>query len=132
MEETAKTLRFMQFYAHEAHNLCSGETFFSDHDFLGGLYPVYEDAYDSIIERMIGLDMEVDICGINIDASELVESAKFKNVKTSFQTLLKTEKLLCKTIEEYLDKYSEGTKQLLGEICNQSEIRQYKLTQRTT
>jgi DNA-binding ferritin-like protein len=131
MEETAKILRFMQFYAHEAHNLCSGDTFFSDHDFFGGLYPTYESDYDSVVERMIGLDMKVDINTLNMGAAELLKSAKFKNAKQSFQTLLKTEKLLCKTIEEYLEKYSEGTKQLLGEICNQSEIRQYKLKQRT-
>ena len=32
MIKLATQLRYMQFYAHNAHNMCQGDTFFSDHE----------------------------------------------------------------------------------------------------
>mgnify|MGYP001605842147 CR=1 FL=1 len=89
MEEVAKTLRFMQFYAHEAHNLCSGDTFFSDHDHLGGLYSAYEGEYDSVIERMVGLEIKVDIAKVNANPAD-VDNAIARmivNINTIYNSL---------------------------------------------
>ena len=61
MHDLAIILRSAQLYAHNAHNMTKGKTFFSDHKFFGQLYPVYEEAYDSIVERMIGLGYDVSI-----------------------------------------------------------------------
>lgn len=65
MEKIAFVFRYLQLYAHQAHNLVKGQTFFQDHDYLGALYPVYEEAYDSIIERSIGLNKPVNIQKVN-------------------------------------------------------------------
>lgn len=132
MQELATYFRFMQLYAHNSHNLVTGPTFFEDHEYLGELYPAYEAAYDSLIERMIGLGKPVDLVSINRDAVKtLAEAGAHGDALRVFEDILHFEKFVCHEIEKILPEYSEGTKQMLGNICDQSEMRQYKLKQRT-
>ena len=127
MNDIAALLRFLQLYTHNAHNLCYGETFFQDHDYFGELYPAYEAAYDNVVERMIGLDLNPDL----IQIQEISVSILKKYPSGSFQTILEGEKKLCLKIQQLVpSSQSEGTKQMLGDICDKSEIRQYKLKQR--
>lgn len=134
MESIAILLNFLQLYSHNAHNLVKGPVFFSDHDFLGELYSEYETDYDDIVERMVGLGMPIKLVGIRLEAVKLLSSLPEveKENKDYFKNILSLEKQLCKKIEEFIagNPVSEGTKQLLGDLCNKSEKRQYKLLQR--
>lgn len=131
LSKLAADFRFMQFYAHNAHNLIKGSTFFQDHGFLGELYPAYEAIYDGIIERMIGLGEKVDLVDINEIAFQTMKQTGVSDNPTKiFGDLLQGEKYICFQIEKMLADYSEGTRQMLGNICDNSEMRQYKLKQR--
>lgn len=124
----ASYLRYMQFYAHIGHNVLGGATFFQDHSFLGDLYGTYEDAYDSVIERMIGLEEPLNLIKIHKDAVADLEIPK--SYDQAFEALLECEKELCKKIEAIAPKCSQGTMNLLADMADKSEMRQYKLKQR--
>lgn len=128
MKNVAILLRAMQLYAHAAHNLTHGKEFFQDHDFLGDLYPVYEADYDNVVERMIGLKGDCDINAITKAACNIATSAKLG--ESPFAVLLATEKNLCDVIAKEMSASSNGTQNLLQDIADRSEMRQYKLSRR--
>lgn len=131
MIKLATHLRYMQFYAHNAHNLCQGDTFFADHEELGGLYGVYEGLYDSVIERMIGLGQSVDLVKVQVEAAKMLDGeAEPKAFSSAFSGLLTCENELCKLISEANTGASLGTQDLLQAMCNDAEVRQYKFKQR--
>lgn len=136
MKEIAVLLRAMQLYAHNAHNLVKGSLFFQDHDFLGELYPMYEADYDSVIERMIGLGSSPDLVQIQIDAVEHLKQhpSMFQENKECLKLILAMEQSLCSLVEAIIQgsNPSEGTRQMLGNICDLSESRQYKINQRVS
>lgn len=121
-------LRYMQFQAHIGHNTLGGETFFQDHAFLGDLYATYEDAYDAVVERMIGLEEPINLVKIHEDAVKDLSIPK--NYDEMFKELLSCEEDLCKKIESIAPKCSQGTMNLLADMADKSEMRQYKLKQR--
>lgn len=132
MNDLVILLRMAQLYTHNAHNLVKGTAFFEDHKFLGELYPVYEEAYDSVVERMIGNNQTIDLIQVQKRAAESLSFApedKGDGLKI-FKYILFMEEHICALIESIKQSVSEGTKQLLGDIANASEIRQYKLKQR--
>lgn len=127
----ATQFRAAQFYAHNAHNQASGATFFSDHEFLGELYGKYEDAYDGLIERMIGLGMEFDLPEITCDASSDVEAAGYDHTTTEcFRGLLEREKKICEEVRNLMPSASVGTQNFIAQLADDSEVRQYKIGQR--
>ena len=142
MERIATLLRHMQLYAHIAHNLTSGNTFFQDHEFLGELYPAYEAAYDSVVERMIGCELSPDLIKINKNAANMLERVSFKEINSALSILLDCERTLCNLIEKEVvpnptshphggeKALSQGSVQMLGDIANASEVRKYKIQQR--
>jgi DNA-binding ferritin-like protein len=130
MEEIATVLRYLQLYSHQAHNLVSGDTFFQDHGFLGELYPAYEDDYDDVIERSIGLGSPVDISKSNKVAAERLPEDSSLNTRSCLEHILSAEVHLCETIEAECKSCSQGTMQLIGNIADKSEMRQYKIKQR--
>lgn len=131
LQKLAADIRFMQFFGHNCHNLIKGETFFVDHPELAALYGSYESIYDSIVERAIGIDEEIDLVEVQQEAIATLAKAKMPDdFTTAFRSILTYEKYICSQIEKMLDGYSEGTRQFLGNIADQSEARQYKLKQR--
>ena len=128
--EIESLLRHLHFYAHISHNVLGGQTFFQDHGFLGDLYGAYEEEYDSVVERLIGLGKNVDLVKIHIDAAK--DLSVPKSYDDCFKALLKYEEELCDMIDDHNKEkgVSQGTIQLLGDIANRSEMRQYKLKQR--
>lgn len=124
----ATLLRYMQFYSHMAHNLLGGNTFFQDHSFLGDLYLGYESDFDSIIERMVGLDEEFDLIKIHKDAVKDLEIPTSFN--ECFTEILNLEEKLCSMIEKLVPNSSQGTANMLQGIADKSEMRQFKLKQR--
>lgn len=134
MNELAIQLRLMQLYTHNCHNLVARMVFMQDHEMLGDLYSKYEEIYDGIIERMIGLGLPVNLNQVQILAVQQLQQLpnEVKENKQCFQLILQMEKQLCAKIESLIQqvKLSEGTRQMLGNICDESESRQYKLGQR--
>jgi len=134
MKELAIYLRCLQLFTHNAHNVVKGAVFLQDHSFLGDLYPAYEDEYDSVIERIIGLaDISMEeLIIIQTSALEKLKQygATQSENKGYFSVILKMEKELCLLIESIVHEASQGTQQLIGGIADNSEVRQYKLKQR--
>lgn len=127
--ELALQFRFLQLYAHNAHNLVSGEAFFADHEFLGGLYPAYEAAYDATVERMIGLRMPLNLARLQAQAGEMVGKA---TGNAWFGSLLHGESVIQDIVEKCFeeDDYTQGTLNLLAQFADDSEVRTYKIQQR--
>ncbi len=131
MTKLATHLRYMQFYAHNAHNMCQGDTFFADHEELGELYGVYTGLYDSVVERMIGLGQAIDLVKVQVEAAKMLdEDAAPTAFSAAFAGLLTCEQELCKLIAEADKTASLGTQDLLQAMCNDAEMRQYKLQKR--
>lgn len=138
MKQIAIMFRLMQFYTHNAHNLVARIVFFSDHEYLGELYEAYDAAYDSIIERIIGLygRDSIDLVLIQREAIKELEilpnASAMKENSHCFQVILDLEKKLCQLIEDYCQTpgLSQGVIQLLGNHADNSEMRQYKLKSR--
>ena len=128
MDEILVVLRFKQLFGHNFHNLVKGESFFADHEFLSQWYSQGEEQYDSVVERMIGLGLKVDLVEIQEAAVDLLK----KNPPLEFSTLELCEQQLIEQIENYIakEKISQGTLQLLGDIANQAEMNLYKIKQR--
>ena len=129
MQHLAILFRTMQLFSHNAHNLAKGSTFFQDHEFLGELYPVYESAYDCIVERILGLGGDIDLVDTARQAASGVDMI---DATRPFSSVLEAEKLVCSAIEDLIktSEMSEGTRQMLGNLCDESEVRQYKIGRR--
>ncbi len=131
MKNVAVILRALQLYAHNAHNLAKGKTFLEDHELFGDFYAAYEKEYDSVVERMIGLGQTVDLRAICQEACDLAcGSALPSDNEKALQTLLATEKSLVEDIEKVYEDGSCGTQNLLAQIADNSEARQYLLIRR--
>lgn len=131
MTKLATQLRYMQFYAHNAHNICQGDTFFSDHEELGDLYGTYTGLYDSVVERMIGLGQSIDLVKIQLDAAKMLDGEAGPTAfSAAFAGLLTCEQELCKIIAEANEGASLGTQDLLQAMCNDAEVRQFKFQKR--
>ena len=130
MNNLAITLRAAQFYAHAAHNTTSGMTFHEDHEFFGELYGAYESAYDSVIERMIGLGVSVDINEITLEAANDIQGYEHGDPEKCYDELMDYEKKICKMVDTYNKGASLGTQNFLQGLADESEMRQYKIGQR--
>jgi len=131
LSSLASLYRLSQLYAHMAHNLTGGETFFQDHSFFGDLYGTYEDAYDGIIERMIGIGQTPDIVGITKKACEfLADHSSDKTAEVFYSKLSATEIQIRGLIDNVLKGQSQGTTNFLQGLADESEVRSFKISQR--
>lgn len=128
--------RTMQLFTHMCHNIVGRATFFSDHEHLGELYGVYETMYDNLIERCIGLfgvesfnhaQVLSHVCAKTQSLPQQLKENKnaFQAVEMLEQELRKKLEMACK-----LPDASEGTKQLLGGMADDSEKRSYLIKRR--
>lgn len=133
MNDLIVYLNVLSIYGRLCHNLTTGSNFFQDHEFFGEIYGYSESAYDSVVERSIGLNLTINIQEINLKAASIC--AKI-NLGTNNNDKLKGILEIFNTINSTIDKlvksktYSIGTEQLIGDIANQIEMFQYKLKQR--
>lgn len=134
MKELAILLRYCQLYAHNAHNLVEKSLFFQDHAFLGDLYSAYEDAYDGVIERIIGLadSNAINLVEVQIAAVNMLKSMPAKEVENVayFQKIEMMEQKLRAHITALNPSVSVGTQQMIGNLADESEMRSYKLKAR--
>lgn len=127
MQDLAILLRAAQFFAHNAHNLASGETFFEDHEYFGELYGAYESAYDGVIERIIGLGDTPNLVEITVMATDKL---KAMGEEDAFAVLMKAERDICAACDAASEGETSGTINFLQGLADASEQRQYKLRQR--
>jgi DNA-binding ferritin-like protein len=109
--------------------------FFQDHSFFGDLYGTYEDAYDATVERMIGLGQAPNLTQLQLMATEKLKATPTENIKENsefYKTLLLLEKAARDAATSWIQsgKCSEGTKNMLAQFCDDSEVRCYKMGQR--
>jgi DNA-binding ferritin-like protein len=136
MKELAITLRCLQLYAHNAHNLVARIVFMQDHEMLGEIYTAAEGDYDSVIERIIGLYGSEQVNLVEIQHMACQKMATLPSVVKEnsmyFQAILQLESDICTKVNELVrgQKVTVGTEQMIGDIADRSEVRQYKLKQR--
>lgn len=139
MIDVAVTLRTLQLFAHNAHNLVSGSTFAADHAWLGELYGDYEEAYDAIAERCIGTGAKNEkgepfnpATALSAAALNVEQLGIDHDADGWFTSLLAGERNLCSQIDACILKggLSEGTLNLISQTASDSECRQYKMQQR--
>lgn len=133
MINLAVAYRGAQLLAHAGHNLVSGPTFFSDHEYLGDLYGAYETAYDGLVEKVIGLGGAIDIPAVTTKACAIGASfnPQGKSANEIFQAVLTLEKQFCVLIASALASgCTNGVQNFLQGLCDESEARQYKIGQR--
>lgn len=133
MDQLATLYRAAQFYAHTAHHFAKGATFYQDHEVLGELYAAYESAYDSLVERMIGngepFNAQQILTNAAAEANRYADPATFSQ-QTSFQVLLGIEQRIRASIDIQIQSQTQGTQNLLAQLADDSEMRNYKLQQR--
>lgn len=133
----AAYIRAMELYYQMAHNVVKGALFISDHGLLGEFYTQLGGNYDAVAERAVNIegDAAVDILPQLKDIFQHLKVKPGINVKENkeyFIAGLECEKMLCQMIDQVCKdpSTSEGTRQLIGDIADQSEIRQYKINRR--
>jgi DNA-binding ferritin-like protein len=131
MHNLATLFRAAQLTAHEKHNTVQGPTFFEDHEYLGDLYGTYESAYDSVIERMIGLGETPKISEGNIQAADLAKwFCDLEPIDKWPNIFLEIETRVQKEVDSCCKGSSSGTLNFLQGLADESEQRVYKLGQR--
>lgn len=132
METLALLYKISNLYAHAAHNLCGKSLFMQDHEHFADLYEAYEDHYDDIIERMIGLGQPVDIQAITMKACQAFANMQLNVAENAeyFKKIIELEQAIQQIIAQETPKASIGTQQLIGDQADKSEARLYKLKQR--
>lgn len=136
LQQLATLFLAARLYAHRAHNLASGPTFFADHDYLGTLYEAYDDAYDALVERTLGIGEDPQIITVTRNATASFERLSRSETKTDafFVRLLQLEAGFRAEIADLMGATpppSDGIQNLLQGMADESEARTYKLKQRT-
>ena len=126
-------LRAMQLFYHHCHLTVSKALFFQDHLALGDFYEALEDDYDRVSERLIGLygsdGFLLPVISKQVDA-KLAAVVPYKENVQCFEQGLKMEQELVAMCTAVGKSLTFGTEQLLGDVCDKSEGRQYKIKQR--
>lgn len=133
MNELAIYLNALFIYGRLCHNLASGISFLSDHDFFAEIYEFGEDSYDSVIERCIGLGLAIDIKDINLRAAKINSKLDIGSTnQDKFNVILGLLNNINLNITKLVQSkdYTIGTEQLIGDIANKVESFQYKIKQR--
>lgn len=131
MHDLAIQFRAMQFIAHRAHNLTSGPTFFEDHEHFAKLYATYEDAYDAVIERIIGIGGVPDINAITVAAgNQMAASPNEMSPDDYFAIIAEMETQLRLLIDTANKGALLGVQNMLQQFADDSQKRSYLIGQR--
>lgn len=133
LTKLAARFRAMQLFAHNSHLLAKGQTFFQDHEALGEFYPIYEKAFDGLVEKTIGLDGDYNPEASFKQVGEFMSTTwGCTNTEKCFEKLLEMEKRICTDVNDILTRMdvTQGVSNFLQALCDESEGRQYKLKQR--
>ena len=129
MFELLCLFRALNLHAHHMHNITKGDEFFQDHAFFAELYEFADDAYDSVIERLIGTKSdEVDLCSILGQSHDILMSVGDEYLKNSLIMVEEGAKLIDQMAKD--DTLSSGTQNMLQGLSDQMEVFIYKLKRR--
>lgn len=135
MLELLILLRTKYLLAHNQHLTVSRIVFLQDHEFLGEIYGKALDHYDSVAERMIGLNNPPNLIQVQEQAVATLKQlpTTFKDNTEALSTLCDLNKHILAKIETVckMPGISQGTMQLVGGIADEIEVECYKLGQRT-
>ena len=128
-------LRMMQIAYQAAHHNVKGSLFFQDHSALGDFYAALQGEYDRAAEKYVSLYGAYDINRVMqmvMASMQGMPSGDVKENKEYFNALLAKEKEVCSMTDMLVRQggYSEGTKNMLADVCTLSEGRQYLIKQR--
>jgi DNA-binding ferritin-like protein len=135
LKSLAIHIRAMDLYYHACHNLVKGTVFYQDHEAFGEYYKQLSSDYDMVIERAINKEGR-ESADLKVQLKEVYQKIKelpcfVKENKEYFVKAMELEKELCSKIDGYIKQgCSAGTEQLIGDIANRSETRQYLINQR--
>lgn len=133
LTKLAARFRAMQLFAHNAHLITKGQTFYQDHEAFGELYPTYEKAFDGLVERTIGLGGEYSPEALFKQVSEfLAPTWGCTETEKCFEKIMDFEKRICADVTDILTRMdvTQGVSNFLQGLADESESRQYKLKQR--
>jgi len=137
MRDLACRLRANQLYYHNAHNFIDGENFFGDHDFFADAYKASESAYDSVIERILGMGQggELQMTQFHHEVASKLETApayEAENPEEYFRYALKVELAVIQIVGAYVrsGECTVGTENMLAAIADEAEQRLYKIQSR--
>jgi DNA-binding ferritin-like protein len=133
MKDIIVALKVLNLYAHNSHNLASRIVFNQDHEMLASIYEAADTNYDDVVERQIGLFGDFDIAALDLLAAQQNKALpQGADNAAKLKTCLDLEKKVCLLCEQLIKsgQVTVGTEQLLGNICDGSEVRQYKLSRR--
>jgi DNA-binding ferritin-like protein len=120
---------------HNGHHVVGRAPFFADHAALADFYEAVDGEYDMLSEKFCskyGSDKLSFSVLMGLAADKARGAAAPTENKDVFTRGLQAEQELCKLLENMIKTLptSEGERQLLGNICQASEGRQYKIKQR--
>lgn len=127
--------RFLYFFSINAHHKVTNANgnFFSDHSYLGDLYSVYLELFDSLCERVIGLGGEVNEFLVTVEAVSMFNkyiNVEFTDNTQYFVYLAGFEKQFRDLCAAANEGASLGVSNLVSQMSDDSEARSYKLNQR--
>lgn len=124
----ATAFRALQMYTHQAHNLTSGVSFFSDHEYFGELYGFAEECYDSLIERSIGKGKKPSLKKVILDVSSILSIIPEDDFLQNSLMLIDE---LIGACEEVAKREDLGTNNLIAGIADKLQVHKYKIQQRS-
>lgn len=127
----AAQLRAMQLFAHNMHNLTHGPQFMQNHSLFGELYPAYEAAYDSVVERVIGLHgaQAIDLKSVQEQAVSILMEIPEVDAAEPWSAFLELETNVRSAVKTLSEGAEDGVIQMLGDISDKSDARSYKFQQ---
>jgi len=129
LQGLAVQFRSAQLYVHNAHHLTKGPTFFADHEFLGELYELYSESYDTLIEIVLSDNIKPNLVNIQIASANQVSQTPTENY---FSALLSLELAIQSKVELLASEtgISQGILNLIAGFAQDSKHRAYKLKAR--
>lgn len=131
--ELAACYRAAQLYAHTAHHLAKGPTFFEDHEFFGELYGTYETAFDGLSELALGLGKDYNPAEImRALTNKLLPTFRDTGTDKFLERLKKFEEEFRKEIKEMMAaSQPDGVQDKLQALAGESLDRSYQMQRRT-
>jgi DNA-binding ferritin-like protein len=133
MDKLAILLKTENLVAHSFHNLVKGVSFVGDHKLFGQIYEELEEAFDSVVERDIGLgESDFDMGAILKAAGEAASRYDGTDMAADEMcaVLLGMERSIQAECEVVNKTATLGTQNLVAQLADDSERRVYKLRQR--
>lgn len=132
MKDLISLYLFATLLARKAHNIVTGSSFFGDHQALKGFYEAYQDAYDALTERCIGLKFirPEEINKIIAKGCDMMDGQNATDSEALFASLDEVEAKILESIKEIRADMSDGVQNLLQGLADDSEQRRYFIGQR--